>query len=104
MKIKRFNEKMENNISIERSSQIIDELAIVISELDIRLNYVKSLENELSNYQSKSTKGNNQIDDSILNIQLVKKELENSISNIDTTINNFIDYIDNGENFLYTEN
>ncbi len=103
MKIKRFHENIENNISPERCSDIIDELKVIISELDENLNYIKSLENELVNYQSKSTKGNDQIDDSILNIQLIKKELETSVNNVDTTINNLVDYIQNGKKFLYTE-
>ena len=65
--------------------------------------YIESLLNELSNYKNDSKKGNDQIDDSILALQVIKKDIDDCSDKIDTIINNLLDYNDGGRKFLYTE-
>jgi hypothetical protein len=59
---------------------------------------------ELENYKSKSKKGNDQIDDSMAALQIVKKSLDEAVDKIDTVISNLMDYNDEGRKYLYTEN
>jgi hypothetical protein len=65
---------------------------------------VDSLISELNEYKNKSDKGNDQIDDSIAALQVIKKEMENSVDKTDTVIGNLEGYKDDGRKYLYTEN
>ena len=62
------------------------------------------LENELDNYKSDSQKGNDQIDDSIFALQVIKKNITDSLDKIDTVVKNLQSYDDEGRKYLYTEN
>lgn len=104
MKIKRFNESEEVDISTERTGEIIEDLKSMISSFDDDVKKVELYLNELNNYKSNSKKGNDQIDDSISALQIIRRDLDNSIEKIDTIINNLIDYNDEGRKYLYTEN
>ena len=66
--------------------------------------YVEALLNELNNYKSDSTKGNDQIDDSIAALQVIKKDADDSADKIDTVVNNLLDYNESGRKYMYTEN
>lgn len=105
MKIKRFNEDVNDIIEIspDRINDIVNELRQTLSILDDKNKNVEGFINEFNNYKSKSKKGNDQIDDSVLALQIVRKELSNSIDKIDTIINNLISYNDEGRKYLYTE-
>lgn len=105
MKIKRFHENIEEevNISQERVGEMIEELKEVLSDLEDRSSTIDSYLNELENYQSKSIKGNDQIDDSIASFQIAKKGIDDSIDKIDNVINNLMSYNDEGRKYLYTE-
>lgn len=104
MKIKRFNESEQVDISTERVGEIIEDFKNMLSSLDDDIKKVEIYLNELNNYKSQSKKGNDQIDDSISALQIVRKNLGDSIDKIDTVINNFMDYNDEGRKYLYTEN
>jgi len=104
MKIKRFNENEQVDISAERVNEIIEELKDFSAIMNDKSKYVESLLNELGNYKSESTKGNDQIDDSIAALQIVKKDADDCVDKIDTIVNNFLDYNDNGRSYMYTEN
>jgi septal ring factor EnvC (AmiA/AmiB activator) len=104
MKIKRFNEDEQVDISSERVSEINEELKDFASIMLDKSKYVESLLNELNNYKSDSKRGNDQIDDSIVALQVIKKDVDNCNDKIDTVINNLIKYNDEGRKFLYTEN
>lgn len=104
MKIKRFSESEQVDISPERVGEIIEELKDMLSSFEDNFKSTESYLNELNNYKSKSKKGNDQIDDSISALQVVKKDLEDSIDKLDTVINNLMDYNDEGRKYLYTEN
>ena len=76
MKIKRFNEDEQVDISSERVTEVLEELKDFASIMDDKSKYVDSLLNELNNYKSDSKKGNDQIDDSIAALQVMKKDID----------------------------
>jgi DNA repair exonuclease SbcCD ATPase subunit len=104
MKIKRFNEDEQVDISSERISEINEELKDFAAIMEDKSKYVESLLNELNNYKSDSKKGNDQIDDSIAALQVIKKDVDDCSDKIDTVINNLMDYNDGGRKYMYTEN
>lgn len=103
MKIIRFNESDEFNISPERVEDIIEDMNSILTSLSDDVKKVDSYLNELNNYKSLRTKGNDQIDDSISSFQIVRKDLNNSIDKIDNVINNLINYNEEGRKYLYSE-
>jgi hypothetical protein len=104
MKIKRFNEGEQVDISSERVSEITDQLKDFTATMLDKSKYVESLLNELNNYKSESKKGNDQIDDSIAALQVIKKDVDDCNDKIDTVINNLMSYNDGGRKYMYTEN
>jgi uncharacterized coiled-coil DUF342 family protein len=102
MKIRRFLEQEElNNISQERIEEIIDEVREMASNLKEKNELCDSLINEFSNYKSDSGKTNDQVDDSISNLQLVRKNFEDIIDKLDNVVNNMSDYSESGRKYLY---
>jgi septal ring factor EnvC (AmiA/AmiB activator) len=104
MKIKRFNEDEQVDISSERVNEINEQLKDFSATMLDKSKYVESLLNELNNYKSDSKKGNDQIDDSIAALQVIKKDVDDCNDKIDTVINNLTDYNDGGRKYMYTEN
>lgn len=104
MKIRRFNESEQLDISAERVGEIIEDMRDFISTIEDKGKMVESYINELNNYKNQSKKGNDQIDDSIAALQVIKKDLDDSLDKADTVINNLMDYNDEGRKYLYTEN
>jgi ABC-type transporter Mla subunit MlaD len=104
MKIKRFNEAEQVDISSERIEEMLDSLKQLSAMLDDKGKSVDSLINELNNYKSDSQKGNDQVDDSIAALQVIKKDLDNSLDKTDTVISNLMNYSEEGRKYLYTEN
>ena len=104
MKIKRFNEDEQVDISSERVSEINEQLKDFAAIMQDKSKYVESLLNELNNFKSDSKKGNDQIDDSIAALQVIKKDVDDCNDKIATVINNLMDYNDGGRKYMYTEN
>jgi molecular chaperone GrpE (heat shock protein) len=104
MRIKRFLENAQMDISSDRVEEILKELKELTAYLDDKNKSVLSLTTELNNYKNKSQKSNDQIDDSISALQIIKNDFDNSISKLDTVINNITDYNQEGRKFLYSEN
>ena len=104
MKIKRFNEDEQVDISSERVNEINEQLKDFSATMLDKSKYVESLLNELNNYKSDSKKGNDQIDDSIAALQVIKKDVDDCNDKIDTVINNLMDCNDGGRKYMYTEN
>ena len=73
MKIKRFNEAEQLDISNERVDEIVENVKDFVANLSEKQKMVDSLISEFSNYKSDSSKGNDQVDDSIASLQYVKK-------------------------------
>jgi hypothetical protein len=65
---------------------------------------IEALTAELSNYKNISTKSNDQIDDSIAALQIIKKNVDDSVDKLDTVVTNIQSYNESGRKYLYTEN
>jgi hypothetical protein len=104
MKIKRFFESDQVDISTERITEIMDELKDFIANIEDRSKKIDALGTELSNYRNSSTKSNDQIDDSIAALQIIKKDLDDCVDKLDTVVNNLDSYNVDGRKYLYTEN
>lgn len=99
--LKRFNEGKEiMDLSPERLSEINKSLTNFSSELKSKLESIDSFINELENYTNDEDK-NDQVDESILNLQLVRKNLEESLDKTDNVINQLKDYEDKGRQYLF---
>ena len=75
MRIKRFNESEEVDISTERIDEIVKELNEISASIKDKNKTIESLNSEFNNYVSDSQKGNDQIDDSIFALQIIKKNI-----------------------------
>ena len=105
MKIRRFFEAEEQkDIATERVEEILKELKEFTSQLEEKSKITDALETELSNYKNLSDKSNDQIDDSIAALQIIKKNVDDSIDKLDTIITNIQNYNEEGRKYLYTEN
>jgi Sec-independent protein translocase protein TatA len=114
MKINRFFENevqgpignidLMNNISSDRVRELMKDLEESMDNFDKNLNNFKTLQKELSNYKSKKSKKNNQIDDTVSEFQLLNKSLEEDIiSRLDIIIQQLKDYTTNGERYIYNQ-
>ena len=105
MKIRRFFEAEEQkDMATERVDEILKELKEFTSQLEEKSKITDALETELSNYKNLSNKSNDQIDDSIAALQIIKKNVDDSIDKLDTVITNIQNYNEQGRKYLYTEN
>jgi len=105
MKIRRFFEAEEQkDLATERVDEILKELKEFTSQLEEKSKITDALETELSNYKNLSSKSNDQIDDSIAALQIIKKNVDDSIDKLDTVITNIQNYNEQGRKYLYTEN
>jgi ABC-type transporter Mla subunit MlaD len=104
MKIKRFFESDQVDISSERITEVMDDLKEFIANVEDRSKKIDALGTELSNYRNNSTKSNDQIDDSIAALQIIKKDLDDCVDKLDTVVNNLDSYNVDGRKYLYTEN
>lgn len=103
MKIRKFNENEEIDISSDRIEEVSKQLKDFSSMIGDKSKLIESLLSELSNYANHSKKGNDQIDDSISALQIIQKDITDCSDKIDTVINNLLDYNEKGRNFLYTD-
>jgi len=89
--------------NLKLSTYLSDKLYQELDILNDKNKYLESLITELNNYKNLSDKGNDQIDDSIAALELVKKDLSNTFDKLDTTLSNLNSYKDEGRKYLYTE-
>jgi len=105
MKIKRFNEELEPiEMDSQRVKEIIEELEDFLAIVNDKQTRTESIINELTKYKNPSKKGNDQIDDTIISLQVVKKSLDEAIDKLDTSIQNMNSYIEDDRKYLYSEN
>ncbi len=102
--LRKYNESEQIDIASDRVEEINKQLKDFISIMDEKSKYVDSLINELDDYKSSSMRSNDQIDDSIAALQVMKKDIDDCMDKIDTVVNNLEDYNSSGRKFLYTEN
>lgn len=103
MKILKFNESEQNEISESRLSEIEIELSEFNSNLYDKNKKVESLIAELNTFKNSSDNKNDQIDDSISLLQTLSRYLEDSVDNIDSILINIDSYSKEGRKFLYSE-
>lgn len=102
MKIKKFFESSQiDDISKERVDEIIIELTSLMTEFNNSREDLVSFSSELGRYRSKSSKTNDQIDDSSITLDDVVSKLDSIISSVDVVISNLNDYNSNGRKYLY---
>jgi ABC-type transporter Mla subunit MlaD len=101
MRIRKFNESEQIDISSERIAEIVEELSDFSTTVIDKSKYIDGLLNELNNFKSESMTGNDQIDDSIAAIQFIKKDIDDLSDKIDTVVNNLNDYNSNGRKYQY---
>ncbi len=103
MRIRKFNESEEVELSPERLGEIVESLRESLDLIDSNNKKMDAYLNELNNYKNSSKKGNDQIDDSISALQIIKSNLVDSVDKIDTVIGNLINYEEEGRKHLYSE-
>lgn len=101
MKIKRFYESASEDISPERTEEIIKMITSIVKELSYNSEELEKLSKELDNYKSDSIESNDQIDDSVININSCKTKIEEATSTLDSVVANLKDYSESGRKFLY---
>lgn len=98
MKIRKFNEtESMNDISQDRTTQIIEDLRKTIVFLEQKVENIDSYLNRLANFQNTEKS----IDDAVSNLQLVRSALKDSITNLDNSTISLEDYIKSGRKYLY---
>lgn len=102
MKIRKFYESNEIvDISNDRVVEILDHLTSISSLFDKKKEELISLTNELSNYRSQSKKSNDQIDDSVSDMETITSKIQEVISSLDNISTNLQSYNDSGRKYLY---
>ena len=106
MKIKKFNENettLQNdssNLSTDFADEIVKNLTELLTYIDEKNKTIDSFINELNKFKSKKST-NNQIDDSIANLQLIRRSFKDAVDKIDNVVNNMKDYNNSGIKDLY---
>ena len=106
MKIKKFNENettLQNdssNLSTDFADEIVKNLTELLTYIDEKNKTIDSFINELNKFKSKKST-NNQIDDSIANLQLIRGSFKDAVDKIDNVVNNMKDYNNSGIKDLY---
>lgn len=101
MRIRKFNESDQIDISSDRIEEVVSSIVEISTFLNDKNQFIESLLNELNNYKSESKNKNDQIDDSISNLQIIKSNIIDINDKMDSVINNLNDYNQNGRKFLY---
>ena len=102
MKIKKFNENETtlSNLSTDCADEIVKNLTELLTYIDEKNKTIDSFINELNKFKSKKST-NNQIDDSIANLQLIRGSFKDAVDKIDNVVNNMKDYNNSGIKDLY---
>lgn len=103
MKIRKVFENEEKEMSNERVGEMIEDIRNFSSEIDDKIKLVDSLLNELTNFQTRSKSSNDQIDDSILALQVIRKDINNIVDKSDTIMNNLTSYNEDGRKYIYSD-
>ncbi len=101
MRIRRFVESNVVDISPDRVIEINEYLSTLNSDINQKCEKIESILNEMDNYKSQSKSNNDQIDDSIANLQIIRKSLADVTDKVDSVISNLTDYNKDGRKFIY---
>jgi t-SNARE complex subunit (syntaxin) len=101
MKIKRFLEASVEDISPDKVNDIIDLLTKMVKEFEYNREVLDKVVKDLEGFKSDSSESNDQIDDSVINLDSSKVKLQDILSIIDSVVLNLKDYNESGRKFLY---
>jgi ABC-type transporter Mla subunit MlaD len=101
MRIKKFFENEIPDISGDRTNDIIEDLQQMVTFLNQKVENIDSYINELGNFQNKTKSKNDQIDDSVSNLQLVRGSLIDAYDKLDNIILSLEDYNKSGRKYIY---
>ena len=102
MKIRKFNENADIiEISNEKVNSIIDDLSNIMSSVNKNKIYIETISNDLYGYRSSSKKANDQIDDTVSDLEVIKTKVNDMIGLIENAVKNLKDYNQNGRKYLY---
>lgn len=101
MRIFKFNESELSEISPDRVSEIIENISTISNDVRQKQESIDALINELGNFKTSSKSSNDQIDDSISNLEILRKLLGDSLDKMDNVVINMKDYSKDGRKYLY---
>ena len=102
MRISKFNESNSlEDISNDRIKEILDSMRNTSDVIDDKLEEVQTLLTEFSKFKGKSRKSNDQIDDTIMNLESLKTKMNDILLTISSINENLTDYKENGRRYLY---
>lgn len=102
MRISKFNESNTlNDISNDRIKEILDSMRNTSDIVNDKIDEIQTLIGEFSKFKGKSRKSNDQIDDTILNLESLKSKMSDILSTISSINENLSDYKENGRRYLY---
>jgi ABC-type transporter lipoprotein component MlaA len=103
MKIRKFDEGMDDmvDISTERVREILLVVSTLSSSSDDNYKIVQELYMELSKFKSKSSVSNDQLDDSVINLELLQSKLNDSLSIMKKIEELLESYAESGRKYLY---
>lgn len=100
--MRKFSKLFENkDISNDRISELILQLSTISSDFSQKIEFVDSLVNELDNFRKSSSSKNDQIDDCIANLQLMKKLFLDLLDKSNNVTAGIKDYEKNGRKDIY---
>jgi ABC-type transporter Mla subunit MlaD len=102
MKISKFYEANSlEDISNDRIKEILNSLRNTSDVIDDKIEEVQSFLSEFEKFKGKSRKSNDQIDDTILNLESLKSKMSDILKTISSVNENLTDYKENGRRYLY---
>lgn len=101
MRIFKFNEAELSEISPDRVSEIIENISTISNDVRQNQESIDALINELGNFKTSNKSSNDQIDDSISSLEILRKLLGDSLDKMDNVVINMKDYSKDGRKYLY---
>jgi ABC-type transporter Mla subunit MlaD len=101
MRIFKFNEAELSEISPDRVSEIIENMSTISNDVRQKQESIDALINELGNFKTSNKSSNDQIDDSISSLEILRKLLGDSLDKMDNVVINMKDYSKDGRKYLY---
>ena len=100
MRIKRFNEEVDPvEMDNDRVKDIIKELEDFLAISKDKSTYTETILEELEKHK-KDTKDLDEVDHTISSLQSIKKNLDQVIDDLDTSITNLQNYLDDDAKYL----
>ena len=101
MKRKTIDENQVQNLSNYKTNEKVEILAELSIWIYQKSELVESFINELNNFRYVSKSKNDQIDDSISNLQIVKSSFGDSLDKLNNVVISLKDYKESGRKYLY---